>query len=119
MRSAIPASEFNKRMSVRRLKTDLTPDAAGHIDETDDDNWEAIAERWCQLVTKGSREFFRGEQVAAEITHQVTMRFDRQAATFTTGMQLKLGQRLFGISEPPRNVDERNTLLVFAAIEVK
>lgn len=117
MAVTIPAGELNRRVEVRVLSA--TPDASGHVDETDDSNWIVIARRWCKLTPRGSREFFRGQQVAAEITHQVTMRFDSESRRFTTGNQLKMDDRKFNISGPPVNVEEAGVLYQFPAVEVK
>lgn len=118
-KDCVCADNLNRRVSVRRLKPSDSTDASGHIDETVDSNWEEIGKRWVAFATKGSREFFRREEVAADITHQITMRYDGLSKTFTTKMQLKMGDRKFNIAEPPRNVNEANQMLIFACTEIK
>lgn len=111
--------KLNNKVVVQKLKNNLTPNASGHIDETDDSNWTTAGTEWVEFITRGSKEFFRGEEVAADITHQITMRWSRQAATYTTDMRMKMGDRVFHIAEPPRNVDEGDEWLKFAANEIK
>lgn len=102
------------------LKLSATPDAAGHIDETDESNWRPLGDkRWIRPVPRGSREFFRGEQVAAEITHMIEMRCDSISETYTTWMKIKWRGRTLNLAGPGVNVDEEDRLLRFPAIEVK
>jgi head-tail adaptor len=104
------------RVEVQRLQASVN--AAGQIDETTDSNWVTFTVRWCNLATRGSREFFRGVEVAADITHQVTMRSDPQSRAFTTKQRLNLGGRILSISSPPLDVDEQQEMIRFAAVEV-
>lgn len=110
------AGSLSSRVSVQRLSAGVN--AAGQIDETTAGNWITFAERWCNLVTRGSREFFRGVEVAGDITHQVTMRSDPQSRTFTTKHRLQIGERVLSISSPPLDVDEGGEMIQFACVEV-
>lgn len=110
------AGKLINRVEVQRLNA--TVNAAGQLDETTAGNWETFCSRWCQLTTRGSREFFRGQEVAADITHQVTMRSDPQSREFTTKQRIKLGDRILSIASPPLDVDEQQEMVRFAAIEV-
>lgn len=113
------APKLQNKVTVEKKKSNMTPNASGHIDETNDSNWTIAGKEWVELITRGSREFFRGQEVASDITHQVTMRWSKQASEYTNDMRIKFEGRKFNISEPPRNVDEQNMWLVFAAIEIK
>jgi SPP1 family predicted phage head-tail adaptor len=116
---SVEQKRLDKHILIQRLKTGLTPDASGQIDETDSSNWTNHGKFYAEFITKGSREFFRGEQVNADITHQITVRYSTLAAGITTKMQVLYGGRIMNISEPPRNVNEQNQWLVFGAIEIK
>lgn len=119
-RSPAPAGTRDKLVSVQRLKPSVAPDASGHVDESNPANWEPFCKFWCSLLPRGSREFFRGQQVAADITHQVeTTLPNDDASRVTTKMRISCNGRTFNIAEPPRNVDEQNHSLVFAVVEVK
>jgi len=107
---------LSNRVSVQRLSASVN--AAGQIDETTAGNWVTFADRWCNLATRGSREFFRGVEVAADVTHQVTMRSDPQSRGFTVKHRLKLGDRILSISSPPLDVDEGAEMIRFACVEV-
>ena len=113
------AADLDKRITVRRLKSSAVLDASGHLDETREGNWVEVGKRWAQFITRGSREFFRGEEVAADITHQITIRYDKTAAAWTTKMHVKYDGRTFNIAGPLRDIDEQNEWLVFPAVEIK
>lgn len=112
----LPAGKLDRRVRVQKLSASV--DAAGHLDETSSSNWVTIGNRWCGIATRGSREFFRGVEVAAEITHQITMRADTESMRFTEKNRLVIGDRVLNISGPPQNVDEAGVVLRFAAVEV-
>ena len=110
------AGKLIKRVEVQRLSASVN--SAGQLDETTAANWVTFAQRWCELLTRGSREFFRGVEVAADVTHQVTMRSDPESRDFTPKQRLKMGRRVFSISSPPLDVDEQAEMVRFAAVEV-
>jgi len=114
-----PAGVRNDLVIVKRLKTSSVPDASGHVDESDSTNWEIFTRQWCSVNPRGSREFFRREQVAADITHQVEMLFNSDSSRITEKMKIVFKGRTLNIAEPPRNIDENDHSLVFACIEVK
>jgi head-tail adaptor len=110
------AGHLSQRVEVQRLSASVN--GAGQVDETTAGNWVTYAVRWCEMVTRGSREFFRGVEVAADITHQITMRADPQSKAFTVKQRLRMGDRIFNISGPPLDVDEADEMIRFPAVEV-
>lgn len=122
--SPLPASRRNMRVVAMRLKTSAIPDSSGHIDESNPANWEpatnvgTAGRLWIGLAPRGSREFFRQEQVSADITHAANAAY-QDAKNVTKKMRFLFKGRTLNISEPPRNVDENNHSLVFACVEVK
>lgn len=112
------ANDLNRLLTVEKLKPSATVDNSGNIDETNDANWVACGQEWAQVLTKGSREFFRNRQVGEDITHQVTIRWSKTASQYTTGMRLRLDGRKLNIAAPPLNVDEKNDWLVMETREV-
>ena len=110
------AGHLSQRVEVQRLSASVN--SAGQIDETTAGNWVTFAVRWCRMVTRGSREFDRGPEIAADITHQITMRADPQSKAFTVKQRLKMGDRVFNIASPPLDVDEGSEMVRFPAVEV-
>lgn len=115
----IGAGDLDVRCVVRRLKEGVQPNTAGHVDETDEANWRDMGKRWVKLVPRGSREFFRGQQVAEDITHQIYMLRDSHSQRFTTKDKLVSGSRQFNLAGPGVDVDERHETLSFPAVEIK
>jgi head-tail adaptor len=107
---------LSQRVSVQRLSASVN--AAGQIDETTAANWITFAERWANVVTRGSREFLRNPDMAADITHQVTMRSDPESRRITVKNRLVMGGRVLSISSPPLDVDEGGEMVRFACVEV-
>lgn len=110
------AGKLSQRVEVQRLSG--TVNAGGQLDETTDANWVTFAHRWCEMITRGSREFFRGVEVAADITHQVTMRADPESRAFTAKQRLRLGSRVFNLASPPLDVNEGAEMVRFQAVEI-
>lgn len=110
--------QLNTPVVVERLKDAAVVDGSGNVNETLDSNWTQAGREWVEIKTRGSKEFFRGQQVAENITHQITMRWSKRAGDYTTKMRLRLDGRKLNISEPPRNVDENDEWLVMACTEV-
>lgn len=117
------AGRRHTRVLVQRLRQSTEKGGGGHALLEDGDNWEPANEvgdggkLWASVVPRGSREFFRGEQMAADITHQVSCLWV-SGKHITPGMRLKIGERVLHIAEPPRNEMERNHTLTMACTEV-
>lgn len=111
------AHRRNKYVQVERVKDSAAPDASGHINLADNGNWQPHSNQWCGVVPRGSREFFRREQVASDITHAVEMLYSPETAQINDEFRILMDGRILAIAEPPRNVDEQNHTLVFACIE--
>lgn len=111
--------KLNNLVTVHALKTSLTPNAGGHVDETDETKWRQVGREWAAVKTMGTREVVIDDQVRAFSTHEWTIRCPRNGESpYTTGMQLRMGGRRFNISEPPYILDEQNEWIVINTIEV-
>lgn len=116
--NCICPGKFDKRITIYRLKSSLTPNAGGHVDETDDSNWQHVGKEWAACKTNGTREVLIDDQLRQFSTHIWTIRYSNTAATYATGMQLRMGGRKFNIAEPPFNQDEQNEWIIINTIEV-
>lgn len=119
MAKCLCSNDLNRYVTVKRIKSTATVDASGHIDETDNANWETLANEYCQIISQGSREFVVGDQLNQQLTHQITMRYSPRAAAYTTSMRLDYDGRKLNIAGPPQNIDEQNKWLRFGVTEVK
>lgn len=118
MAKCICPNELDKFITVERINPSATEDASGNVDETVDSNWIQFGKEWAKVVTRGSREFVRGDQLGEEITHQWTIRHSSKAAQYTTAMRIRMDGRKFNIAAPPVNMDERDQWLVIDTKEV-
>ena len=59
------AGEFDQRVSLQRLKSSLAVNEAGHIVETDADNWETYSKRWAAVSYRMGSEPQVGDQRTA------------------------------------------------------
>lgn len=111
------AKKLNTPVTVECHKKNATVDGSGNINEKLDSNWTQCGKEWVEIITKGSREFFRDRQIGEDITHQITMRYSKRASGYTNLMRLRLDGRKLHIANPPVNVDENNEWLVFECVE--
>lgn len=118
MAQCICPNELTRLVTVEKVKDSATVLTDGNVDETSDSNWIVFGREWAKVVTQGSREFVRGEQLGEEASHQWTIRWSNKAAQYTTGMRLRMDGRKFNISAPPVNINERNEWLVINTKEV-
>lgn len=106
------AGKLRHRVKIER-NTGTTVGAGGHTVP----DFTTFKTRWAAIFPKGSREFFHAAQVKADITHRVVMRY---TDGITSEMQIKRGDRILKIMEPPRRFDQdRDTWLEFACKETQ
>ena len=118
MRTNIAAGKLMRRGQLQRVKATTQVDASGHIDLSDDANWEFVQDRWFEIVPKGSKQFLIGDQQRADISHQITMRYDVMSSGVTVAWRMQHRGKTYFFAGPPvdRNLDK--VLLDFPATEV-
>jgi len=79
-------SEYSEYVTVQQLSG--TPDGHGHIDNTDDNNWSAYTTSYAAVQTKGGREFWKVDQVAADVSHVWHCPYSDALASATPAMRL-------------------------------
>lgn len=114
---ACKCPRLNRRVTVQRLAG--TPDAAGHVDESSAANWEQYARVSAAIVAKSSREFWGADQVQADVTHQITIRWSRTADAIEADMRVRDGDKTYNLSGPPFDPDGQRRVLKLNAIEVR
>lgn len=116
------AGRRDTRITIERLRG-LTPADDGHIDETNADNWIVLTQWWAEVWTKGSREFYRADQVSALVTHKFKMKFDDALAVElmkpgAAKMRVRIGTRTINIDGPIADENEQHNYFVFGGVEV-
>lgn len=76
--------------------------------------WTVAAVVWAAVVPLSGQERLAAQQVVADVSHQVTLRY---RADVTPHMRIRLGSRLFNILAVI-NPEERNRTLELLALEV-
>jgi hypothetical protein len=111
------SGDFNKYGNVYSLKANLTPDASGHVNEADPDNWNLVGPRHFKIMPRGSKEFMVGSQLNSNVTHLLATTYDRQSKALSTKDKFVYQGRTFSLYGPGINVDEKNRFIEFPAIE--
>lgn len=94
-----------------------TAGADGHVDLDDDANWKDVGSQRAGFKTRGGAEGRRFNQVGAEITHIITMRYNSLTKRIVPSWRLRMGTRKFNITAS-YDVDEAHRFVQVHAIEV-
>ena len=89
---------MQKRVEVQTKQT--VRDAAGGAS----DAWVTDVTRWAHIAPATGKELYAGEQVKAEVTHNVVIRY---YSAMSTSKRILFGSRIFDVNFV-KNVDERN-----------
>lgn len=87
---------LNRHFDLERPRGEA--DAGGHLDLSDNNNWESLGDFWLKLHGQGSREFYRERQVQADITHVADVPWSSVTADITTDMRWNDGERILNIT---------------------
>lgn len=77
---------YDKLIRVERLAG--TADAHGHIDNTADANWATHGNSYARVQSKGGREFWKVQQVNADVSHVWWVPYSSEMASATPDMRL-------------------------------
>lgn len=84
----IDAGRFNRQLSVEK-ETEIADGMGGFAKQ-----YQPFTTVWASICPKSAREFFEADNVHAEITHQITIRFLEGIAA---GARFVTGSRVFEI----------------------
>lgn len=76
----------DKKIVIQRLSG--TADAHGHIVETTEANWSTYEQSYASVITKGGREFWKVQQVTADVSHVWRCNWTRGLMAATPDMRL-------------------------------
>ena len=88
------------RVAIQAQAEPAAIDAAGETRPS----WSTVTTVWASIDPAGGKELYAGQQVNAEVSHKVTIRY---YSALTTAHRLLFGDRIFDINFI-RNVEERN-----------
>lgn len=101
------AGQLRRRITIEKKVTDQ--DAAGQEKE----QWYPYAQRWAAIEPLTGREKLAAEQVDAELSHKITMRY---LSGVVAKMRIKYGTRYFDIRSV-MNIKEQGAQLELMATE--
>ena len=79
-------ASYDKKIRIETLSG--TADAHGFIDNTDDTNWSLHEAAFASVQSKGGREFWKVDQVNADVSHVWRCQWSKKLATVTPDMRL-------------------------------
>jgi SPP1 family predicted phage head-tail adaptor len=80
-------TDYDKKVSIEHL-TGTTADAHGQVEQTTNSNWSLFCSAWCSVISKGGREFWKVQQVNADVSHVWKTMWSKTAANITPKMRL-------------------------------
>lgn len=98
--------EFRHRLTLQTI-TAQNPDAAGQSQPT----WTTATTRWGKVEPLTGRELFRAQQLAADVTHRITI---RHHGTLTAAGRILFGSRVFNLLLILNPLEKNKTLEILA-----
>lgn len=89
-------SEMDKSITIQRV-VGTTADAHGQVDKTTDANWGAYTRTFAKVQTKGGREFWKIQQVNADVSHVWNCQYSKTLAAATPDMRLSHEGKIYEI----------------------
>lgn len=87
--------DYDKRVTLQDMTA--TADAHGHVDTTSDDNWATYTETYAAVQSRGGREFWKVDQVAADVSHVWHCPYGKKLAAATPDMRIKYDETIYEI----------------------
>lgn len=79
-------AQYDKKVTIEQFSG--TADAMGHVDTTDASNWQMYTTSYAKVQSKGGREFWKIDQVSADVSHVWTCPYSSELAAATPDMRL-------------------------------
>ena len=79
--------EMNKSIRVEHV-VGTTVDAHGQVDKTTGSNWSTYVTSFAKVQSKGGREFWKVQQVNADVSHVWHCQYSKSLAAATPDMRL-------------------------------
>lgn len=81
-------TKYDHKVKIQKPSTTATADAHGHVDLTSDANWQNVISPFCSVISKGGREFWKVQQVNADVSYVWTSQWSRTLEACTTDHRL-------------------------------
>lgn len=91
-------SHYSKKVTVQKLDPNASADAHGVVDQTNDANWITHCKLWCAVQSKGGREFWKVDQVNADVSHAWRTQYSSEANAITPEMRLSYDGGIYEVA---------------------
>ena len=88
-------AQYDRKVVIKSLSG--TPDAHGFIDNTDEGNWSEFCKWYARVKSKGGREFWKVDQVSADVSHVWWCPWSPTLEAATPDMQLISDGKIYEI----------------------
>lgn len=113
-----PLGQRRTTVTIQRLKSGLTQDAAGHIDQSVSTNWETYLRLKMKVEYGGGTETLVGDELQSANSWLLTGPSSTKSREIDTKMRAIFNGHTCGISEPPVDVEQMNREIQIRCIEV-
>ncbi len=79
--------QMNKSITIQSV-TGTTVDAHGQVDKTTNSNWSDFTRTYAAVKSQGGREFWKVQQVAADVSHVWNCQWSSKLASALPSMRL-------------------------------
>lgn len=113
-------SRNNKtKFTLQKQKATATPDAAGHVNLSDDAKWEDVTTRYFSVMPQSGREYYRAQQTESNLTHLLETHYDDETSLINPKYRLRItGTDRYLNVVSAINVEESNRIIRVSCIEV-
>jgi SPP1 family predicted phage head-tail adaptor len=91
-------------------KTEVSDGAGGYTE-----SWISFATVWASVEPISGKEYYEAQQTQSEATHKIRIRY---RTGILPSMRVNFKGRIFAITSPPINWEERNRELMLECTEV-
>ncbi len=94
---ATGAGEYRHPVTIERESLVTEDDNFGHVALDLDLNWAEFLNTWARVMVSGGREFLRAQQMNAEVSSVLRIRYSRRAIQITSEMRVRHAGRKLNI----------------------
>ena len=83
------SSQYDKMVTIQKIDNTVSTDSAGFRDRTLDSSWTKYTDSYAACQSRGGREFWKVDQVAADVSHVWRCPYSERLAAATPDMRLR------------------------------
>ena len=99
----------NETITIQRLSDQA---ALNDFDETTENSWEDVEDRWAHIQSHGVKELWQAGQNVSQATHMVTLHSDSVTRTVTVRDRILWGERILRVLNVSDEHNEFHELVI-------